>query len=657
VRLGAVWDGEGTRFAVRSRHAAAVELCLFDRPGDAAASRSLPLARSGDEQWQVYVPGVGPGQLYGFRASGPWRPADGHRFDRAKLLVDPYARAITGEPAADRSLAERGRDSAAAMPRSVVVGDAFDWQGDAPPGVPWRETVIYECHVRGMSMRHPQVPPADRGRFLGLASPPIVAHLKRLGVTTVELLPPCQIASEPALLRRGLRNYWGYNTLGYFAPHAGYASAAAGEQVVEFKRMVRALHRAGLEVLVDLVFNHTAEGGADGPTLCWRGLDNALYYRLDPADRSRYVDVSGCGNTLDASRPAVAELVLDCLRHWHRTMHVDGFRLDLATALGRGSTAAGAPFSPDAPLLVAIAEDPHLAQAKIVVEPWDLGPEGYQLGRFPRRFREWNDRFRIAARRYWRGDPGVGAELASCLAGSPEILGCDGREPRGVCYAACHDGFTLADLTAYERKHNRANGEDNRDGSDDEQSSNWGHEGPSDDPAIGAARRRARRNLLATVFLARGVPMLGHGDELGRSQGGNNNAYCQDNELSWIAWPAAPGDDLTAFVARLGELRRRRRDLLVEGELRYLAPGAAPVTGAAVPAGQDAFGVLVARGDEGLLLLLNGGAEPARFALPAGSWRWLLDTAADAAALTRRPPAIRTAGIASRCLACLALDP
>jgi glycogen operon protein len=622
-RPGAHWDGETTRFVLFSAHATAVELCLFERPESAAEKRRVAMRRTPGNLWWAELRDAGPGTLYGYRVSGPFAPRRGHRFNPAKLLVDPYARAITGEPRLStalfggdpkdpRELTYNGEDSAGAMPKCVVVDPAFDWRGDRPPGTPWRDTVIYECHVKGMTRLHPRVEERHRGRYLGLASPPVIEHLLALGVTAVELLPIHQVATEPFLLHRGLRNYWGYSPLGYFAPHAGYATGATGEQVREVKTMVRELHRAGIEVLIDVVLNHTAEGDHTGPTLSLRGIDNRGYYRLKPRRPGRYVDLTGCGNTLDVRREPVRRLILDALRHWVEEMHVDGFRFDLAPVLGRDGGKGGDDFDPEGELLAAIAEDPVLAGVKLIAEPWDLGPGGYRLGGFPEPWREWNDRFRDAARRFWRGD-GDPRELAPRIAGSPDLLG-DG-EGRSVHYVTCHDGFTLADLVSYEHKVNEMNGEDNRDGTDQNLSRNWGQEGPTDHPGIRAARDRARRNLLATLLLARGVPMLRHGDELGVTQNGNNNAYCQDNPLSWLDWSrAGETAELRAFLIRLLEIRRSYPELrtAADTEIRWRHPD-----GREAPAPDWPEPVLGARFAPNLLLLMNGTPDRVGFQLPS----------------------------------------
>ncbi len=644
--LGATWDreGAGTHFAIYSQHARSVELCLFDRLASAVESRRLPLQRSANGVWHLDVPGVGPGQLYGYRADGPWEPQCGHRFNPAKLLVDPYARAITGEPcpstslfgfdprAASPELSFNSEDSTEAMPKCVVVDPAFDWGGDRPPEVPWGETVIYECHVKGMTKLHPGVAPELRGTYLGLVEPPVLEHLGRLGVTAIDLLPVHQIAREARLWETGQANYWGYSTLGYFAPHAGYAGGRFGEQVREFKTMVRELHGAGFEVFLDVVYNHTAEGDHLGPTLSLRGLDNVSYYRLKRSNRRRYADFSGCGNTLDVGRPAVRRLILDSLRYWVREMHVDGFRFDLAPALGRDAV----DFDPEARLFAAIAADPDLAPVKCIAEPWDVGPHGYRLGKFPPSWGEWNDRYRDAARGFWRGGGATAGELAERLAGSRDFFGAAGGT-RSVNYVACHDGFTLADTVSYEGKRNHANGEGNADGHHHNLSCNWGHEGPTEVPAIQALRNRVQRSLLATLACSSGVPMLNHGDELGRSQGGNNNPYCQDNETSWVDWSRSD-PELLDFTRRVMEIHCRVRPRWSEVELETAC---FHPDGKRLPEAREewsgelrAFGLRLA---DGLLLLLNGSGESVEFRLPeegpgwaaaeGDNWEVLIDTA------------------------------
>ena len=651
--LGATLTATGVRFRLFSAHAEKVELCLFDAPGDATPARRVALRRAAGDVWQTEIEGAGPGQLYGYRVSGPHEPKIGHRFNSSKLLVDPWARAITGEPSADASLfgflptgwssplwpqysselSYSGYDSAAAMPKCVVVDPAFDWRGDAPPRTPWRDTVIYECHVKGMTQRHRQVDERLRGTYLGLAQPPVVEHLRSLGVTAVELLPVHQFAREPHLMVRDLSNYWGYSTLGFFAPHAGYATAGHGQQVAEFKEMVRLLHRAGIEVILDVVYNHTAEGGRKGPTLSLRGIDNRTYYRLQRRSPQRYVDVTGCGNTLANWQPVVRALILGSLRYWVEEMHVDGFRFDLAPALARDGVTGD--FDPGAAFFAQIKADPVLSRVKLIAEPWDIGPGGYQLGNFPEPWAEWNDRYRDTVRRFWRGD-GDAAELARRLAGSPDVF--PERGPRAsVNYVTCHDGFTLHDQVSYEHKHNEANREGNADGNNHSLSRNWGEEGPSDSAQVRAARDRARRGFLATLLFSRGVPMLLGGDELGHTQQGNNNAYCQDNEISWLDWTLSADDSaFLDFVRRLLALRREHpslRRLDTAEDLRFLLPDGRDLEEAG-DGPQRALAMRVTATEPqpaDLLLLLNGSDGEVVFDLEpeADGWSELLDTAGD----------------------------
>ncbi len=565
--FGASWTGEGVNFAVYSAHAERVELCLFDEGvGEARETLVLP-GRTGD-LWHGFVPAprARPGTLYGFRVHGPWEPAAGHRFNPCKLLLDPMSLDVVGDvwpdPAlqdTDPNLPDSGpdpRDSADFVPRSRVVNPGFDWGRIRAPATPWRDTVIYELHVRGFTRQHPQVPPEWRGKYLGLTVPAVIDHLKSLGVTAVELMPCHTFVAEDFLLERGLTNYWGYNPIAWSAPSRMYA---VEDPVQEFQRMVRALHEAGLEVILDVVYNHTAEGGAGGPTLSMRGLDNASWYRLLRHDARHYENHTGCGNMVDVEHPGVRAMILSSLRYWASVMRVDGFRFDLAPVLGRD--AAG--FSPQAPFFNALRSDPLLGYTKLIAEPWDLGPGGYQLGRFPSGWSEWNDRYRDTVRSFWRGDGGMVANLAERLAGSSDLFRGGGRRPSAsINFVAAHDGFTLADLVSYNDKHNEANLEHNRDGHTDNISWNCGVEGPTDDPSVRTLRLQQVRNMLATLFLSQGVPMLQAGDELGRSQGGNNNAYCQDSALSWIDWDLDEEQRaLCGFVARVIALRQARREL------------------------------------------------------------------------------------------------
>jgi glycogen operon protein len=574
--LGATWDGRGTNFSVFSQYAERVELCLFD---DDDRETRVTLPERTAMNWHCYVPGVGPGQRYGFRVHGPYDPSGGHRFNSSKLLIDPYAKAIEGAvrwelanvlpyvPGGD-DLEPDDEDSAPAIPRALVVDGTFDWEGDEHPRRPWNQTVIYEVHVKGFTKRHPAVPEHLRGTYAGLASDEAIAHLKDLGVTAVELLPVHHIADESFLAERGLTNYWGYSTIGFLAPHAPYAAAASqGHQLSEFKGMVKALHRHGIEVILDVVYNHTAEGNHLGPMLCFRGVDNRSYYRLNPDDPRYYMDYTGTGNTLDARVPSVLRLIMDSLRYWVLECHVDGFRFDLASALAREL------YDVDrlSAFFDTIHQDPVLSQVKLIAEPWDVGPGGYQVGNFPVLWSEWNGMYRDTVRDFWRGQASV-AEFASRFTGSSDLYENDGRRPfSSINFVTAHDGFTLRDLVSYNDKHNEANLEDNRDGTDDNRSWNCGVEGPTDDLAINVLRARQQRNFLATLFLSLGTPMLLGGDEFGRSQGGNNNAWCQDSEISWFDWDwPAQGAELFAFTRRLIALRQAhpafRRTRFLHGE-------------------------------------------------------------------------------------------
>ena len=565
--LGATFDGQGVNFAVQSEHASAVHVCLFSEDGRVELAR-LPLLDQTNHVFHGYVPGLKPGALYGLRVSGAWAPERGLRFNPNKLLIDPYARAFHGQAGwahhlvghrlVDGKEVADPHDSAPGVPRSVVVHDDFDWRGDVRPEVIWRKAIIYELHVKGFTKLHPGVPEALRGTYAGLAHPAAIDHLVRLGVTSVELLPVHECVPEGFLHERGLTNFWGYNTLGFFAPDQRYAaSQAPGAPVREFKEMVRALHQAGIEVILDVVYNHSCEGNQLGPTLSFRGLDNPTYYWLDGENPARYRDFTGCGNSLAANNPVVVKLIMDSLRYWVSEMHVDGFRFDLATTLARNHHDGG--WDPRADFFVTAQQDPVLSRVKLIAEPWDVGPGGYRVGNFPAHFAEWNDRYRQTLRRFWRGDPGQLADLGYRLSGSSDLFKVSGRRPTAsVNYVACHDGFTLADLVSYSKKHNEANKEENRDGSNENHSFAWGAEGPTTDPKVLDLRDRMARNFLASLFLSVGTPMLLAGDELGRSQRGNNNAYCQDNELSWIDWNLdARQQALLEFTRACIALRRR----------------------------------------------------------------------------------------------------
>ena len=544
--LGATWTGVGVNFAIFSAHASRVELCLFDSPEATKETARVVLPEQTDEVWHGFLPDARPNQLYGYRVHGPYDPAVGHRFNPNKVVMDPYAKAVARTVRwademfgyrvghADQDLAFDDRDSAPFAPLAAVVDPAFTWGDDRPPRTPWHNTVIYEMHVRGFTMRHPAIEEALRGTYEALTREPVLDHLTRLGVTAVELMPVHHRTSDRSLEERGLTNYWGYNTVGYFAPERRFAASRAPVGAVrEFKRMVRALHGAGLEVILDVVYNHTAEGNHLGPTLSLKGIDNATYYRLAGDQPRYYMDFTGCGNTLNMQSPQVLQLIMDSLRYWVLEMHVDGFRFDLASALARelyDVDRLGAFFD-------IIHQDPVLSHVKLIAEPWDLGQGGYQVGNFPVLWTEWNGRYRDSVRRFWRGDGGTVSELATRLAGSNDLYAHNGRQPyASINFITAHDGFTLQDLVSYNEKHNDANLEGNRDGENHNLSSNGGVEGPTEDPAIRIVRERQKRNFLATLLLSQGVPMISHGDEMGRTQRGNNNAYCQDNPLSWVDW-------------------------------------------------------------------------------------------------------------------------
>ena len=647
--LGATWDGTGVNFALFSAHAERVDLCIFDGRGRREIAR-YTLPEYTDEVWHGYLAGLRPGALYGYRVYGPYDPPNGHRFNHHKLLIDPYAKTLSGALRWSdahygyRIGAHRGdlsfdrRDNASGMPKSVVVDTSFMWGNDRPPDIPWMRRVFYETHVRGYTMLHPDVPPAARGTFLGLASPRVIEHLVDLGVTTIELLPVHAFVDDRGLVEKRLRNYWGYNSIGFFAPEARYLSVHHDE----FKTMVKSLHEAGLEVILDVVYNHTAEGNQLGPTLSFRGIDNLAYYRL-AEDRRYYEDTTGCGNTLNLRHPRVLQMVTDSLRYWVEEMHVDGFRFDLATALAREDNG----YTYNASFFKALKQDPVLSRAKLIAEPWDVGVGGYQVGGFPPGWSEWNGKYRDTVRRYWQGNGGLLPEFASRLAGSSDLFHRHGRRPRAsINFITVHDGFTLADLVSYNEKHNEANLEDNRDGTDDNASWNYGVEGPTDDPAILALRRRQKRNLIATLFLSLGVPLLLAGDEFGHSQRGNNNAYCQDNEISWIDWNGRTERDLAFghFVKTLLRLRREhpafQREEFFTGhvlpgsnrkDIAWYTPGGTEMNGDDWNDNGRAIGVFF--GDRPLFaVLFNAADHDVAFTLPDGDtvqWHLLLDTAFD----------------------------
>ena len=663
--LGATWDGAGVNFALYSENATAVELCLFDLPEGFPESKRIKLTEHTNQVWHVYLPECRPGQLYAYRVDGPWDPHHGHRFNTNKLLLDPYAKAVAGSlrwddshygydvKHADQDLVKSTTDNATITPKSIVVDTAFTWGDDMRPQTPWHKTVIYEMHVKGFTMQHPDVPPELRGTYSGLASPAVLEYLSNLGVTAVELMPVHHFVSEHMHVKRGLTNYWGYNSIGFFAPDARYSSAGIlGGQVNEFKSMVKTLHRAGIEVILDVVYNHTAEGNQMGPTLCFRGIDNANYYRLLAGNPRLYQDFTGCGNTLNMMSPRVLQLIMDSLRYWVQEMHVDGFRFDLASALARELHEVdrlGAFFD-------IIHQDPVLQQVKLIAEPWDLGEGGYQVGNFPVGWAEWNAQYRDAVRRFWKGDHGLIGEMAFRLTGSSDLYEQTGRRPyASINFVTAHDGYTMRDLVSYQQKHNEANGEGNRDGHNENLSWNCGAEGPSKDAKIKKLRRQQQRNFMATLILSHGVPMISAGDELNRTQKGNNNAYCQDNEISWLNWNLNnEAQDLLAFTQRVLKIQHRykvlQRQKFFQGtpihghaDLVWLSGNGEPMNdadwhhpnrqqiglllnGEAIDE-SDEFGQRI-EGDS-LLILLNASHKDLDFVLPTlgdHKWQVLLDT-------------------------------
>jgi glycogen operon protein len=640
-------------FALFSEHAQSVELCLYD-PGGKRETARYALLECTDHVWHGYLEGAGPGQLYGYRVHGPDQPDNGNRFNHHKLLMDPYAREIEGEfrwhsshfghdfKQSGQNLVLETQDSGPRMLKARVTHESFDWGDDHPPAIPWTDTVIYEIHVRGFTKQHPDVPEALRGTYAGLASDASISYLRKLGITSVELLPIHYHIDEGALNERGLVNYWGYNTLGFFAPDRRLHSGAGGASVsTEFRSMVRTLHAAGIEVILDVVYNHTCEGDERGPTLCFRGIDNKSYYRLRAGHERMYENFTGCGNSLNLAHPRVLQMVMDSMRYWVQEMHVDGFRFDLATTLGREHHG----FDSGSGFFDAVCQDPVLSRVKLISEPWDVGYGGYQVGHFPPGWHEWNDRYRDMTREFWLHRGAAMGEMARRLTASSDIFRRHGRRPQaGINFITAHDGFTLVDLVSYGQKHNHANGEENRDGTSDNRSWNCGAEGPTDDPIVKATRRKLQRTLLASLFVSQGVPMLLGGDELGRTQNGNNNAYCQDNRINWFDW-GARDRDLLRFVRHLIAVRKRlpalRRNRWFEGkapdgrrDIVWLAPDGAEMTD---PQWWDrsrhCFGFLMPAEEprhDNVLILLN--ADPAHlwFALPPGSWQALIDTARDA---------------------------
>jgi glycogen operon protein len=663
--LGATWDGAGVNFALFSEHAAKVELCLFDSVYAQAEATRIVLPEQTDQVWHGYLPDARPGQFYGYRVHGPYEPDAGQRFNPNKLVLDPYAKAIgrkghwsdamfgykIGDPAEDLSFDDR--DNAAYASLGMVIDPAFTWGEDRPPRIPWHKTIIYEMHVKGFTKRHPDVPEELRGTYAGLTTEAAIRHLVDLGVTTIELMPVHHHLDDRHLIERGLSNYWGYNSLAFFAPDIRYtASSSPGESVRDFKMMVRAVHAAGLEVILDVVYNHTGEGSHLGPTLSFRGIDNVAYYRLQKDQPRYYQDFTGCGNSLNMQHPRVLQLIMDSLRYWVLEMHVDGFRFDLASTLARELHEVdrlGAFFD-------IIHQDPVLSQTKLIAEPWDLGAGGYQVGNFPVLWTEWNGKYRDCLRHFWKGDGGTAAEFATRLCGSSDLYEQSGRRPyASINFITCHDGFTLHDLVSYNDKHNEANGEENRDGSNDNLSWNCGAEGPTDDPAIRSLRARQLRNFLATLVLSQGVPMILGGDELGHTQSGNNNTYCQDNELTWLNWKLGEEEQkLLAFVRRVIGLRHEQPILQsrkffqgrsIRGadikDLTWLEPSGQEMRDEAWDTGfvrclgirlaGDVIQDLDERGQrivgDTLLILFNAHHEMIAFTLPQETWELVLDTA------------------------------
>ena len=672
--LGATWDGKGVNFALFSEYATQVELCFFDTVDAAQPSQCLTMPERTDQVWHAYLPEVLPGQLYGYRVHGPYEPQQGHRFNPSKLVLDPYAKSIgrdvrwadelfayrMGDPEADLSFDDR--DSAAYAPLAVVIDPAFTWGDDRPPRIPWHKTVIYELHVKGFTQRHPEVPERLRGTYAGLASEPVVKHLASLGVTAVELEPVHHFLDDRSLVERGLTNYWGYNTLAYFAPASRYAAAHLPQDAVQqFKMMVAALHAAGIEVILDVVYNHTAEGNQMGPTLSMRGIDNSAYYKLSPDDARYYMDYTGCGNSLNVRHPRVLQLIMDSLRYWVTEMHVDGFRFDLASTLAR------ALYEVDrlSAFFDIIHQDPILSQVKLIAEPWDVGMGGYQVGNFPVLWSEWNGKYRDTVRRFWKGDGDTLSEFATRLSGSSDLYQGDGRKPyASINFITCHDGFTLHDLVSYNEKHNDANGEQNQDGATDNDSWNGGAEGPTDDPAITALRWQQKRNLITTLLLSQGVPMLLAGDELSHTQQGNNNTYCQDNDLTWLPWELTDAQRAFGdFVRQVLDIRRTQpvfqRRQFFQGrpiygqdvqDITWFDPSGQEMsadawqTGYARCLGVELAGDLIGDSDErgeplwgdSILLLMNAHYEAMPFTIPTRGegepWERLLDTADPSAA-------------------------
>jgi isoamylase len=678
ARLGATWDGRGTNFALFSANAEKVELCLFDNQGRRELER-IELPERTEDVWHGYLNDVSPGQLYGYRVYGAYEPEHGHRFNPNKLLLDPYARRLAGRlvwsdahfgfriGSSREDLSFDRRDNARGMLKAVVIDETFNWgRREMRPSIPWEDTVIYEAHVRGLTAKRADVPANLRGTYGGLASPAMIKHLKRLGVTTIELLPIHGLVDDRNLVEKKLANYWGYNTIAFFAPEARYA---LDNPLDAFRTTVARLHDAGIEVMLDVVYNHTAEGNHLGPTLSFRGIDNASYYWLMPDNPRYYDDFTGCGSSVNLSHPRVLQMVMDSLRYWVEVCHVDGFRFDLATTLARGPNG----FDRHSGFLTAIRQDPVLATVKLVAEPWDIGLGGYQVGAFPSQWSEWNDRYRSTMRRYWSGEGSLIGDVSGRMTGSSDLFNHDGRTPRAsINHVTVHDGFTLQDLFSYNEKHNEANGEDNRDGSNDNHSNNCGHEGPTDDPAITALRRQLRRNQLACLLLAQGTPLILAGDEVGNSQAGNNNAYCQDNEVGWVDWQGLgrPGDDLIDFIGLLAGLRRKfgqiRTRRWLDGRrpdgsfgVLWLTPSAAEMTEQDwnFPEGRFLAYVLspTQEGQPPIFIVLNAAPEEIAFTLPKlpeyKTWQLVLNSAEARQTVTRLPAASETKAPARTVLA------
>ena len=691
--MGATWDGEGVNFAIFSEHADKVELCIFGGNGRRLTKR-IVMKEQTDQVWHCYLPEARPGLLYGYRVYGPYDPAHGHRFNPHKLLLDPYAKHVQHLRWNDSQFGYRighknedlsfdRRDSAAGMMKGTVIDPAFTWGADQPPRIPWHKSIFYEVHVKGFTQNHPDVLPNLRGTYAGLATAPVIDYLQRLGITAVELLPVHCFVEDRHLLERGLHNYWGYNTIGFFAPEPRYS--ASGD-ISEFKTLVKTLHSAGIEVILDVVYNHTAEGNQLGPTLSFRGIDNSVYYRLMPDNPRYYMDYTGTGNTLNVRHPRVLQLIMDSLRYWVLEMHVDGFRFDLAATLARELHEVDRLGA----FLDIIHQDPILSQVKLIAEPWDLGEGGYQVGKFPVGWAEWNDRYRDAVRSYWKGDGGVIGELAYRITGSSDLYARSGRRPyASINFVTAHDGFTLHDLVSYNEKHNEANGEDNRDGTDNNRSWNCGMEGETDDPEINKLRARQKRNFLATLLLSQGVPMLLAGDAIGHTQQGNNNAYCQDNEISWINWNLKPEDmNLLEFTRKLIALRKihpafHRRNFFqgraIKGEgvddILWLRPDGQEMTDTewheqsprylGMFLDGQGLGEVDDRGkavkDKDFLVLMNAHHEPVSFRLPVlkpgESWISLVDTSCECPAHSEcRHESAATYELSARSLAVLVAD-